>query len=81
MTAPHNKSPSYGDICRDPETRMIECPFCNGEGGQETITGYNPRNGEQTGYWTACHACEGKKEIEIEVEPIEMGDLPEPPYG
>lgn len=60
------------------ETRMIECPHCSGEGGHETVTGYNPRNGETTGYWTTCPACEGKREIEIEVEPITLDDLDVP---
>lgn len=58
------------------DTRMIECPYCGGEGGAGTLTGYDHRNGEPLGYWTTCPACEGKREIEIEVEPITMDDLP-----
>lgn len=65
--------PSSGE----PETRMIECPICNGEGGHETITGYNLRNGELTGYWTTCHVCEGKREVEVEVKPVTIEDLDE----
>lgn len=57
------------------ETRMIECPGCNGEGGHHTLTGYDPRNGEPTGYWTTCDICEGRREVEIEVEPITIDDL------
>ena len=57
------------------ETRMIECPNCCGEGGYETVTGYSPRNGETTGYWTTCQVCEGKREIEVEVEGITVEDL------
>lgn len=57
------------------ETRMIECPACDGEGGHTTLTSYDPRNGDPQGYWTACHVCEGKREIEIEVEPITLEDL------
>lgn len=57
------------------DTRMIECPVCCGEGGHETVTGYDPRNGETTSYWTACHTCEGRKEIEVDVEPVTLEDL------
>jgi hypothetical protein len=58
-----------------PDTRLIECPNCNGDCGWEILTGYNARNGEPTGYWQACDYCEARGEIEIEVEPIEMADL------
>jgi hypothetical protein len=57
------------------ETRMIECPECGGEGGHETLTHYDPRNGEPCGYWTTCGVCEGKREVEITVEPITLDDL------
>lgn len=61
---------------REPrETRMIECPNCGGDGGHETVTGYNPRNGETTGYWTTCQVCGGNREIEVEVEGITVEDL------
>lgn len=57
------------------ETRFIECPECGSDGGHETWTGYDPRNGEPTGYWTTCSVCEGRREIEIEVEPVTIDDL------
>jgi hypothetical protein len=58
-----------------PDTRMIECPECGGEGGHHTLTSYDPRNGEPTGYWTTCSVCEGNREVEIAVEPITLEDL------
>lgn len=60
------------------DTRAIECPQCGGDGGWETLTHYDPRNGEPRGYWTQCPTCDGRREIEIEVFPIEMVDLDEP---
>lgn len=57
------------------ETRMIECPGCDGEGGYETLTHYDARNGEPCGYWTTCGVCNGAREIEVEVEPITLEDL------
>lgn len=55
--------------------RLIECPACSGDGGWDTLTGYDPRNGEPTGYWTECDTCKGTRGIEIEDQPIEMEDL------
>ena len=49
----------------NPETRLIACPECGGDGGWETLTSYDPRNGEPLGYWTTCQVCEGKREIEL----------------
>lgn len=60
---------------REQEMRWIECPACDGGGGRETVTGYDPRNGNLTGYWTACDVCKGRREIEIEVEPLTLTDL------
>lgn len=72
------------DICRpttlavtqDIETRFIQCLDCGGDGGWETLTHYDPRDGSPCGYWTTCGACAGSGEMEIAVEPIEMEDLP-----
>jgi hypothetical protein len=58
-----------------PDRRTIECPYCGGDGGHEVLTHYNPVNGDPLGYWQTCGACEGKKEIEIEVEPVTIDDL------
>lgn len=55
--------------------RMIECPYCDGARGYETITGYDPRDGQPTGFWTECPACKGKGEIWIETQPITLEDL------
>lgn len=57
------------------EIRMIECPGCNGEGGQNVLTGLDHRNGDPQGYWVTCEVCEGCREIKVEVQPIEMEDL------
>ena len=55
--------------------RQIECPFCGGARGYEYWTGYDPRNGEPTGYWVACEPCHGTGEIEVEDEPRTLEDI------
>lgn len=64
-----------GRVARDTEMRIVECPCCGGDGGAEIWSGYDPRDGQATGYWRTCECCEGRREVEVEVEPIEMEDL------
>ena len=59
---------------------MIECPVCNGEGGREVTTRME-RDGSPGGYWETCHACEGKREVEIDVEPVTLEDVAAPREG
>lgn len=58
-------------------TKMIECTVCNGDRQFEVVTGYDPRDGQPTGYHQTCGACHGDGAEEIELQPITMDDLEE----
>ena len=60
-----------------PDTRIIPCQRCGGDGGHEIWTGYDPRNGDAIGHWQKCSLCDGTGDNEIELEPIEEEDLDE----
>jgi DnaJ-class molecular chaperone len=52
----------------------VTCPACDGDGGGEsTPTGYNP----MTTHWINCVVCDGKGEIEINIEPRTLEDMDE----
>jgi DnaJ-class molecular chaperone len=53
--------------------RVMTCPECNGDGGGEIVTGHDPQ-GPIT-QWQRCGHCDGKGQIEQEVEPITLEDL------
>lgn len=53
------------------DVRTITCPDCGGEGRE--LRGHpNDPDPRDCG---RCEACNGERVIEIEVQPIEMGDL------
>ena len=47
--------------------RMVVCPACNGDGGFEVVTGYDPHDGSPTGYIDKCVECSGRGEYEAKV--------------
>jgi hypothetical protein len=60
------------------ETRIIVCEECGGDGGFEMLgPGCDPNTGAPMTYWEECEVCQGKREIEQEVEPITLEDLDE----
>jgi hypothetical protein len=53
------------------------CIRCGEAGWFFHPTGYDPRDGQVTGYNTPCNYCDGSGTIEIEDELIELEDLDE----
>lgn len=58
------------------DTRIIDCDRCGGDGGWFTPYAIDRTYGGYHETWTRCEACNGSREMEIEVQPIEMEDLP-----
>jgi hypothetical protein len=58
-------------------TIFIECPACGGDCEFEHLTGYDPRDGNPTGWLERCSYCDGKGEVEEEIRLIEQDDLDE----
>ena len=57
------------------DLRMIPCPHCGGEGSWEVVTGYDPRDGQPTGWIERCATCGGTGGIEEECPLIDEDDL------
>lgn len=53
---------------------IIACPRCNGEGREEHVTGYDPRDGSPTGWSNICSLCDGTGEVEDEARSVECDD-------
>jgi hypothetical protein len=53
--------------------RMCVCPACNGDGGFDIPTGYDPNDGSLTGYFSECVDCSGKGEYLADVS-MDEGD-------
>lgn len=59
-----------------PETRVVVCWACNGDGGGETTPcGVDTTTGVPISHWVACNVCDGHGEFEIEAQPITLDDL------
>ena len=59
-----------------PETRVVCCPRCDGDGGWEAAPHtYNPIDGGPISDWVVCRSCNGGGEIEIEAAPRTEEDM------
>lgn len=59
-----------------PETRTVPCDSCGGDRGWDVPYDIGRRDGSLVTYWRECTACDDAGEYEVELQPIEMGDLP-----
>jgi len=55
----------------EPPLRQVQCGQCGGEGRWFVPTGYDPRDGSQTGYEAICSVCNGDGWYVEEVAPDE----------
>jgi hypothetical protein len=54
----------------------VVCPECLGDGGHDVFTGgYCRHTGSPMTDWQECGLCDGRCEVDVPVEPIEMEDL------
>lgn len=54
---------------------IVPCPECDGEGGHEHVVGFDTFNGSERVRFSRCETCEGKGDVEEEVEPRTLMDL------
>jgi hypothetical protein len=55
------------------DTRIVPCPSCGGDKGHAYPVDINPFDGSLIEHWYPCEACEATGEIEIALEPVELG--------
>lgn len=58
------------------DTRIETCANCGGDKGFLEPVMLDPFTGQISYQAAVCRYCDGKGEVEIEVEPITMEDLP-----
>lgn len=65
-----------GETDPDPYGEIdIECTVCHGDRRIEVLTGYDPRDGQPTGYDYQCAACNGTGAEWVATQPIVLSDL------
>jgi len=62
-------------MCRDSDTRFVECSACGGDTVIEHLTRYYDEYGNQMVHSETCPYCSGFGVEEVEVEPITIEDL------
>lgn len=58
------------------DARIVVCERCGGDKGWDVPYDIDYRDGGTIDRWVPCAACDETGEVEVEVEPIEMEDLP-----
>lgn len=77
MPSAEQRCVPWSGMAASPETRIVDCDHCGGDGGWETQPrGFCSVRGTPITDWIECTACDGTGEMEIEVEPISQEELP-----
>lgn len=58
-------------------TIIVPCPGCQGDGGFEHVTGFDPFNGCERVRFSHCETCDGSGSVEEETAVRTLADLEE----